>query len=241
MHTTFTALGDSFTEGLGDPLIDGSLRGWADLVAAGLAERSPGLRYANLAVRGRRFAEVEREQVPVALEMRPDLASFEAGGNDALRPGVDLDPMMARFERVVARLSAAGADVLLFRFPDMSVRLPLPRVLRPRIVAMNEAVSGIAERHGAYVVDLFADRALDDPRYWSHDRIHLNEAGHRRVAAHALTTLGIPTEPHPAPPAPRTSDLRWASSHLGPWLRRRLTGRSSGDARLPKRPELSPL
>ena len=31
----FVAIGDSFTEGVGDELPDGVVRGWADLTAAG--------------------------------------------------------------------------------------------------------------------------------------------------------------------------------------------------------------
>nr|BFE73131.1 hypothetical protein GCM10020092_064320 [Actinoplanes digitatis] len=50
----YVAIGDSFTEGMGDELPDGSVRGWADLVAAGLAAELTGeVSYANLAIRGR--------------------------------------------------------------------------------------------------------------------------------------------------------------------------------------------
>ena len=46
---SFAALGDSFTEGVGDPSRDGTgCRGWADRFAGHLATRQPGLRYANL-------------------------------------------------------------------------------------------------------------------------------------------------------------------------------------------------
>ncbi|MEY7977661.1 hypothetical protein AB8O53_15245, partial [Streptomyces pilosus] len=36
-------------------------------------------------------------------------------------------------------------------------------------------------------------------------------------------------------------ELRWAAGFLGPWLVRRLTGRSSGDGRTAKRPALLPV
>ncbi|MGS2646348.1 GDSL-type esterase/lipase family protein [Streptosporangium sp. LJ11] len=239
----FVALGDSFTEGVGDPLPDGTLRGWADLVAADLD--APGFGYANLAIRGRRFDDVVAQQVDVAIAMNPSLVSIAAGGNDALWRGFDLTTMRDRFDQVVARLRASGADVLLFTFPDLSVRLPLPHVLRPRIVAMNDLVTEVAERHGAHLVDLFGDRAFDDHRLWSADRLHLNPLGHRRVADQVLAALGRAAAPPPPPPGPPAAgpallaDLRWASAHLTPWLRRRLTGRSSGDGILPKRPVLT--
>ena len=37
MFHSYAAIGDSFTEGVGDELPDGSVRGWADFVALGLA------------------------------------------------------------------------------------------------------------------------------------------------------------------------------------------------------------
>ncbi|MEV4250356.1 GDSL-type esterase/lipase family protein [Streptosporangium canum] len=138
-----------------------------------------------------------------------------------------------RFDRVVARLRASGADVLLFRFPDMSVRLPLPGLLRPRIVAMNDMVTQVAERRGAYPADLFGDRAFDDHALWSADRLHLNSLGHRRVADQVLAALGRAAPPPPpsgpsATGAAPLADLRWAATYLAPWLRQRVPSRQVG-------------
>lgn len=243
----FVAIGDSFTEGVGDERPDGTVRGWADIVATSLAERAPGLQYANLAIRGRRFHRVLVEQVPAALDMRPDLVSFAAGGNDALRPGFDLDRMMDRFDGMVQTFRESGADVVLFRFADLSLRLPLKRVLYQRIVAMNEAVMDVGTRHGAYVIDMFSDAGLAHPAAWTVDRLHLSPLGHRRVAAQVLRALEWPADPSwLAPPDPvaaswlrsRREDVRWAYAYLVPWIQRRLTGRSSGDGHVPKRPLL---
>ena len=50
----YVAVGDSFTEGVGDWRPDGTPRGWADRVAEGLAAYSDEpVTYANLAIRGR--------------------------------------------------------------------------------------------------------------------------------------------------------------------------------------------
>src|SRR3954462_13312771 len=64
VFSRYLALGDSFTEGVGDayrPSPNG-LRGWADRVAVALAQTNPELHYANLAVRGRRMTEFLDEQ-----------------------------------------------------------------------------------------------------------------------------------------------------------------------------------
>ena len=89
--TSFVALGDSFTEGLNDLLPDGTPAGWADRLAAILAQRDPATRYANLAIRGRLLDQIIEDQVPVAVAERPDLVGFSAGGNDILRAGTDID------------------------------------------------------------------------------------------------------------------------------------------------------
>ncbi|MDG4816308.1 SGNH/GDSL hydrolase family protein [Micromonospora sp. WMMD956] len=249
---SFVAVGDSFTEGMDDAYPDGTYRGWADLVATRLAaEVGPDFRYANLAIRGRLFPNVVAEQVPAALAMKPDLISFAAGGNDVLRRAFDPDALIARFDDVVRQLRSGGADVVLFRFADLMARLPGQRLVAPRVNVLNRAVGETAERHGAIMVDLYADDAFGNPLLWSADRLHLSAAGHRRVAAHVLSALGVGCDedwllvpPHPAPTpwlAARAADLRWAGQHLAPWVKRRLTGRSSGDTVTAKRPVLGPV
>lgn len=89
----YVALGDSFTEGVGDPdeTRPNGLRGWADRVAEVLATQEPDFTYANLAVRGRKLLGVLDEQLEPALALSPDLVTMYAGANDILRPGARLD------------------------------------------------------------------------------------------------------------------------------------------------------
>jgi len=247
---SFVAVGDSFTEGLDDPYPDrSSYRGWADRVAEALAR--DGFTYANLAIRGRLLGQVVDEQVPAALAMSPALVSFAAGVNDALRRRFDPVTLLARFDATVARLRASGADVILFRSADTAYRLPGQRLVAPRLAVLNQAVARAAERHGAILVDLSTDEAFRHPGLWSIDRLHLSPEGHQRVAAHVLTALGLEPPAEwwrvPAPPPARSwlvargEDLTWAGRHLVPWVRRRVTGRSSGDGLVAKRPALAPV
>jgi lysophospholipase L1-like esterase len=248
----FVALGDSFTEGLDDPDPAGAgYRGWADLVATRLAAERPDFEYANLAVRGRLFNAIVDEQVPAALAMKPDLVSFAGGGNDVLRRSFDAPAMLARFDKVVRTLRASGADVLLFRFADLTGRLPGARLIRPRVEVLNRAVGEVAEKYGAMLIDLNSDHAFANPVMWSIDRLHLSSAGHLRAAAHVLTALGFPPQRswlETPPPSARRSwaasrhaDLRWAAQHAIPWIKRRITGTSSGDSIAAKRPMPAPF
>src|SRR5947208_657496 len=61
----------------------------------------------------------------------------------------------------------------------------------PRATILNDGVAELGEKYGAYVVDLFADDTFHHPSMWAPDRLHLSSAGHRRVAGHVLSTLGV--------------------------------------------------
>jgi lysophospholipase L1-like esterase len=253
---SFVALGDSFTEGLNDARPDGSgFVGWADRVAEVLAAQLPAgqFRYANLAVRGKLVRHVVEEQIEPAIAMAPDLVSVAAGGNDILR-GTDVDSLADLFDSAVVRLQAAGCRVLIFTGFDPRA-FPVIRLLRGRIAAYNMHLRAIADERGCDLVDLWAMRVLCDPRAWSSDRLHLISEGHRRVALRTCAVLGIGVDHDWRAPLPllaaagggtgwltaRRQDARWAREYAMPWVRRRVRGTSSGDDRLPKRPELIPL
>jgi lysophospholipase L1-like esterase len=253
---SLVALGDSFTEGVGDPWPHGSAcRGWADRLAEILAAQSPGLRYANLAIRGKMLAQVLDEQVPAAAAMRPDLVTIAAGGNDLLRPRVDPDLLAEPFNDAIEQLTAAGSRVLIFAGFNPSL-FPLIRMIRGRAAIFNAHLRAIARRHDCLLVDLWTMRVLSDPRMWREDRLHLSPEGHRRVALRTAEELGVPVEAswrEPLPPVQRAAgsgpawlaarrlDVRWARGYAAPWVRRRLAGVSSGDGMSPKRPDLIPL
>jgi lysophospholipase L1-like esterase len=246
----YVALGDSFTEGLSDPDPErpGEFRGWADLLAGHLASATPDVdvEYANLAIRGRLLRQVVEDQVPVALDARPDLVSLVAGGNDLIRPGADPDVLAATLEAAVLRLRAAGADVLLSTGVDTR-QTPILRRVRGKIAIFNAHVWSIAGRSGAVVLDQWGAEWLQDWRMWDTDRIHLTSEGHRRIAFAAAAALGLPETGDdwrtPLPPADRrpfraavTEEAAWVRGFVAPWIGRRLRGRSSGDGRVPKRP-----
>jgi lysophospholipase L1-like esterase len=247
---TFVAVGDSFTEGLDDPTVEGGYRGWADRLAEAFADADPSVRYANLAVRGRKIGQIVDEQVPRALELRPELVSLAGGTNDVLRPKVDLDAVSRRFEDAVRRLRENGSQVLLFQSIDPTPRSRLIGRTLPRIKALTTMVEETAERYECVLVRLWSARVFTHPEAWSEDRLHLSSLGHERVAAAALEALGMGGGGWADPPLARPreplrarvgSDVRWVRRHLGPWVGRRLRGTSSGDAVTAKRPELEPV
>ncbi|MFJ8132076.1 SGNH/GDSL hydrolase family protein [Streptomyces hydrogenans] len=251
-YRRYVALGDSQTEGVGDGDDLAGLRGWADRLAEHLARTDPGVRYANLAVRGRLAGAVRAEQLPAALALRPDLATVVAGVNDLLRPGFDADETAGHLEAVFAALTGQGVHVATLTFPDVGRITPLARPLVPRVHALNDRIREAARRHGVTVAETAHHEVVTDPRMWSADRLHASPLGHARIAEAVADALSLPgsgdgwARPLPPRTAPTrlraaAGELAWAGSFLGPWLARRVRGRSSGDGRAAKRPELLPV
>ena len=89
---------------------------------------SPELTYANLAIRGRLIDRIiEEGRYPKALDLKPDLVSFCAGGNDCLRPKADIDDLADQFERAVIAFREAGIEVLMCNGFDTEIASPLIR------------------------------------------------------------------------------------------------------------------
>ncbi|MGW0585367.1 SGNH/GDSL hydrolase family protein [Streptomyces sp. NPDC002920] len=251
-YLSYVALGDSQTEGLGDGDDTVGLRGFADRLAEHLSAVNPGLRYANLAVRGRVAGQVRSEQLGPALALRPDLATVVSGVNDLLRPRFDAAEVAGHLEEMFAALTVAGAHVVTLTFPDVGKIAPLARPIRSRVFDLNTRIRAAAARHGVTVAETGRQAVATDPRLWSADRLHASPLGHERIAAAVAQAIHLPgsddawTLPLPPRRVPTAvqaagAELRWAAAFLGPWLGRRLRGQSSGNGRTAKRPQLLPL
>lgn len=252
MFSSYIAIGDSFTEGLGDERLDGTLRGWADRVAEAIAyhRKKTGLstpfQYANLAIRGRKIAPVIEEQVAPAIAQKPELVSFNAGGNDILRPGFDPRKKLDQIFEAVDTIRDAGSHVLLLAGPNAGHNIPLGNVFSARgsLYTKVAAEKTLGEKNLTFV-DNFSDPGFSDSSYWSEDGLHLSTAGHLRVAANVVDALHIDYppwwgQPRDPKPDPKTfGGYRYFRSYIAPWVGRRLTGRSSGDGRSAKRPTLT--
>ncbi|OJF15029.1 SGNH/GDSL hydrolase family protein [Couchioplanes caeruleus] len=244
----YVAIGDSFTEGLGDELPDGTVRGWADRVAAGLAATGEPVEYANLAIRGRLLEPIVTEQLDAALALTPapTLITLNGGGNDMMRPGGDMKRLIDLTERAVRRCADAGVRLVLISGADPSDRLPFGRVMRRRGDMLTAELGGLAARYGLDFANVFQDTEIRRAGYWSPDRLHLNAAGHQRAAGIILSAMGHPTAAHVVDPAGTggrrlLGEARYYREHVLPWIHRRLRGRSSGDHRSAKFPSWTPV
>ncbi|MBP3978161.1 GDSL-type esterase/lipase family protein [Microbacterium sp. BLY] len=235
--TRLVALGDSLTEGLCDPGPDGALRGWADRLALLLAAQG-GLHYANLAIRSQRVDDVCGPQLQRALELRPDLVTILVGANDLVKYRVDVPALAARLEDAVRRARAAGADVVLIT-PFLPGRRAAALYAR-RFSSFATALTGVAARTGAILIDTDLHPALAERQHWGEDLVHLSSRGHRFLAYRVAEVLGVPHADalglldaalHEQETIGRAA---WWRQHALPWAWRRVQGRTAGDGRRAK-------
>lgn len=225
----FVALGDSLTEGVGDPVGTG-WRGWAALLAPSLDAE---VEFTNLAVSGAQTRDVRERQTPAALELRPDVVSVVIGVNDTLRHTFDIRAVAACLDEIYAALTGQGALLLTACLPDPGAMLGLPgalaRPLARRQRAVNTVVHALSERYGAVHLHAADGTWTADRALWSADRLHPGERGHRQFAVrfHALLAeagraTGRPPSPEPEFPAPtRTASLLWLATAGTGWVARR--------------------
>jgi lysophospholipase L1-like esterase len=236
--TTIVALGDSITLGIGDPVRKGdgqgkkrAWRGWAPLLADGLPD--PDLHI--LGSPGARMQDVEKDQLPLALPLRPDVAGVLVGVNDTLRSSFDPAAIASAAAHTVGALRAAGAQVLTMRLPDPGRMLGLPaslaRPLARRMHEVNAALDGVAERFGTLHYDAASDDMVYDSRMWAVDRLHPSERGHRLIACRyydALAAAGVPVGPRPNPepsnpPPTKLAEIGWMATKGTAWVVKRST------------------
>lgn len=246
MGRLFVAVGDSFTEGVGDwdRRLPNGVRGWADRVAKQLSKADPSWRYANLAIRSRRLDRIMDEQIDAAIALNPDIISFYAGGNDILEVRQDMDRFLDRYEAAVDRLAASGAQILLFTGFDIPVHPALVPFKR-RNWKFNDRVRELARKHPDTVtlVDYWAWDIYHDQRLWDIDKLHMNRAGHRYMAIRILELLGAQhqLEFRPLGDAQRLGplqlvqrDFEWMRQWVLPMFGRRLRGITLGDSLKPR-------
>lgn len=166
----------------------------------------------NLGIPAETLAQAIDHELPIALSLRPNLATVWFNFND-LVAGVSAADYEQQLGNLVHQLRAGShAQVLIANTPVLD-RLPAyascgsappsgsPRCPRPGQVlpaapelnslvdAYNASIVRVAAREGATLVDLHAqgDVPLSNPEFISSDGFHPSTAGHAAIAA-AFTT-----------------------------------------------------
>lgn len=233
MSLRVVSLGDSTSCGEGVGLSVDPARTWPARLAAAL----PGGELLPLATAGARVRDVRAQQLAVAVEARPHLATLLIGLNDVSRGGFCESAVAEDLRVVVHELRLSGATVLLGRLHDPCRHLPLPATLRAavrgRVAVVNAAVDAAAAsaaREGTggdvHVLDLARMPALGLRRAWAVDRVHPHDAAHALIAAEAarvLSDAGLPVDRVHAAGLPQhapgvVQEVWWTARHGLPWL-----------------------
>jgi lysophospholipase L1-like esterase len=196
----YAALGDSFTAGRE------SAQGerWADRLAAGLRAVNPEMAYRNLAVDGATSAEV-LEQVPAAIELKPDLLTVVCGANDVLlttRP--DVAGYERRFSEILERLreTLPDAAILTATAPEgwhfMELRPRTKARLAQALLDLNAVTEAVAARHRVPCLVVAGHPGLMERENFSADGLHPSALGHehaaREISLALRTDFGIETD-----------------------------------------------
>lgn len=241
-YVRFAALGDSVTHGVGDAVPTG-WRGWARILADALAE-SHDVSFCNLAVSGAIARDVRQQQLPEALAHQPDIASLIVGINDTMRSTWDRDRIRRELTETAGALHATGAVLLTVRFHDHGRVFGLPAVLRrplfARIAFLNEVYDEVHAAYGGVQVDLAQQSEVFERGFWSIDRLHPSELGHRSLArcfGERLNEMGfaheLPTGDRDGGYVPNwRTDLHWMVTEGMPWFGRRAKDLGPWAARL---------
>ncbi len=231
-RVTLVAVGDSLTEGVGDPRW-GGLHGWIYYLTSDSDAAAPLTLVANLARSGATVARLRRRQLDRAAASAPDIITCAIGVNDVLSRRFNPAAFEQDYDHVLGALTeAAVRGVLTMTLHDIAAGLPLPRkarvALRSRIAQANTVIERVSEKHGGWVVDARVATPMNRAGMLSLDRLHPNRRGHRYIAACALDVLrahraiadgGTSAQIPPADPAVRrlvaeTGHLLWLGRHI---------------------------
>jgi lysophospholipase L1-like esterase len=244
------ALGDSTTVGVGDPMNGSSTtdlagagarpgqgwRGWASLLADSLGS-SHRVTFSNFATSGATATVVATDQLPEAVSTGPiDIASLIVGVNDTMRSTFDPGRIRDCLQLCAEELTARGALLLTVRFHDHGQVFGLPSWLRrplwQRIEQVNLAYDDLHAKYGGIRLDMADYPQVYRRDYWSVDRLHPGERGHRHLArgfADELARRGLRIDVPPEldcayKPPSKWADTMWLVREGVPWI-----GRRAGD------------
>ncbi|WP_082187231.1 SGNH/GDSL hydrolase family protein [Bacillus cereus] len=192
MWKRFVAIGDSFTEGIGDEVEEIALKSWVDHFVQLCVND---IEYANFAKRGLVTKEIRSQQLEKALTFNPDLVSLIAGANDVLKGRWNHKAYKNDMEFMIDTLSKTDADIMIASLPDFTVRLPFSsekkQVLKEQLLEANEIILSLSREYKLHHVDFWNHHLVNDNTLWSTDLIHPNSKGYVKVAELIFSSLPV--------------------------------------------------
>ncbi|PFV00600.1 lipase [Bacillus cereus] len=192
MWKRFIAIGDSFTEGIGDEVEGIALKSWVDHFVQLYVND---IEYVNFAKRGLVTKEIRSQQFEKALTIKPDLVSLIAGANDVLKGRWNHQAYKNDMEFMIDKLSKIEADIIIANLPDFTVRLPFAsekkQVIKEQLLEANDVIRSLSKEYKLHHVDFWSHQLVNDNTLWSTDLIHPNSKGYVKVAELIFNSLPV--------------------------------------------------
>ncbi|GAA5069211.1 lysophospholipase L1-like esterase [Thermocatellispora tengchongensis] len=193
MAVQLMTIGDSFAEGRGDPLPDGTFRGWVPQLADALG--IPADAVVNLGSYGATTQDVVDHQLARALSADAPLYGVTVGGNDLVSRDFDAQRFRYNLRHILTGLTLRGARVFTITWPDIPGKLPglsddKRRALRARFAEANDYMTKLTAELGVLAYDMVDTPVTRDPAMWAPDGMHPSPEGHRTIAAGIAALLG---------------------------------------------------
>jgi lysophospholipase L1-like esterase len=225
---TFAVLGDSAASGVGDSDANGVTRGWAYYLTEAFSEP---IVYSNLSRPGAQSSEVLEHQLPLALELEPDICAVIVGGNDALRNGFDPEKYRQNLRLTLHALQETGSQILLLQLHDPTKIVKLPKllgsVLLRRINAVNGVIQNLAREFDVEVLHTRRISGIYERKVWHIDRMHPSKYGHQLMATHFRSLLVkrnwqiAPIEIDEIEKSSKAQSIKWMLRNGTPWFLKR--------------------
>lgn len=225
---TFAVLGDSAASGVGDAGPHGVNRGWAYYLTQSFVHP---VVYSNLSRPGAQSIEVVEHQLPLALELEPDICAVIVGGNDALRNGFDPEKYRQNLRKTLLALQGSGSQILLLQLHDPTriVKLPklLGQILLRRINAVNQVIHKLSQEFDVEVLYTRRISGIYDRKVWHIDRMHPSKYGHQLMATHFRELLLkrnwqiAPIQIDTVETASKATSIKWMLRNGTPWFLKR--------------------
>ena len=162
----------------------------------------PGSTYRNLGVSGSLAAQAAREQLPTAVEEKPDLVTIWLAVNDFNAQVAPQDLGAALSTMIDQLVAKTPARIFVGNVPDLRAVPAYAGIdqaaLLAHVEAYNSAIAAVAARHAdrVVVVDLFTGSAAIMTQVTvSADGFHPSDAGYELIAerfAAAMRRSGVP-------------------------------------------------
>jgi len=179
----YVAIGASDATGIGASPID---NGYVYRIDDGIdSQCSEGSQLINLGIPSVEADEVDDVELPLAVEIDPDLVTVFVGGNDIIH-GRTVESFESDVAKILVTLrNDTEAAIFIANLPDLTQlprfrNEPDPDVTTERIVAYNAAIARQAAMVGVTVIDLYSEEV--DDSLVSDDGFHPNDAGHDKIA-----------------------------------------------------------